>query len=50
VGTEAAIATASAQEEPTTAVGRGTAGALDQARELFGEALVDGDPLIMTAL
>jgi hypothetical protein len=42
VGTEAAIGASGAFEEPTTAVRRGTAGALDQAGELFSEALVDG--------
>jgi len=42
VGTEAAIATASAFEEPATAVGSITAGALNDTVELFGEALADG--------
>ncbi len=42
VRTEAAVATASAFEEPATAVGCGTAGATDLPRQFFGEALVDG--------
>ena len=40
--TKSPIATASAFEEPATAVGCGAAGAVDQASELFGEALVEG--------
>ncbi len=42
VRTEFSIATASALEEPVTAVGRWTLGAGDQAGKLFGEAPVDG--------
>ncbi len=42
VRTEAAVATASAFQEPATAVGCGAAGTVDQAGKLFGEALVDG--------
>jgi len=41
VRTEAAVATASALEEPATAVGSRTLGAGDQAGKLFSEALVD---------
>ena len=42
MGAEAAIFTASAFEEPATAVGRWTLRAGDQASRFFGEALVDG--------
>jgi hypothetical protein len=41
MGAEAAVATASALEEPATAVGCRALGAVDQAGKLFGEALVD---------